>query len=429
MERIEDSNNQNSFETYIAFGAAVLSIACGVFAYIKCKFQKTPLINRTEQRANKVLNGIGKDSSASKSFFSASSEETLISAKAQDLLAKTTDERFKGNLMNLLEGYRGSKERYIDSFKKEADFNKVLTNLKQKMCVDLMLDETFNQAFSRILRYILLHTNPADVKTCFGGKINVDAHLMFEMIFGANENIGDPPKLLQRPQTVAEFIDSSDHKTRISAISNYFSLRKIIPVRGDGNCFLNALSAGILEKLRKDPSYKDKLIGALLPYEYSDKPYVIQDQNSTHDFEKGFYKASDYQKVIESLNRSKISDLFEDQYFNGSFTRILRYALTHAFDEDKISPECGSYVDAEVIRGAKNLFDLKCRVAVIDAGSGVEKIIRENFNKRQNYPEGFLLYEAQGEQRIVDTKTTRKEKDTLDFVLLRNGAHFVCAYA
>lgn len=428
MERIEDSNHQNSLEAYMALGATVLSIACGIFAYIKYKFQKTPLIDRTEERANKVLSGIKKDSSIPKSFFSTSSEETLISSKAQDLLAKATDKTFKENIISILYGYLASDERYIDSFSKEEDFDKVLKNLREKECDDLMLDETFHQAFSRILRYILVHTNPADVKTCFGGKINVDALLSLEMIFGETLSIAEPPKLLQTPQTVAEFKDTCDHKTRISAISNYFSLQKIVPVKGDGNCFLNALSAGILEKIKKDPSYKNKLISALLAYEYSTKRYVTQDQNATQDFEKDFYKASDYQRVIESLNRSKISDLFEDQYFNGSFTRILRYILTHAIDEDKISPQCGSYVDAEAIKGANDLFDLKCRVAVIDAGSGVEKIIRENFNKQQNYLEGFLLYGAQGEQKIVDTKTTKKEKDPLDFVLLRKGAHFVCAY-
>jgi hypothetical protein len=69
MERIEDSNHQNSLEAYMALGATVLSIACGIFAYIKYKFQKTPLIDRTEERANKVLSGIKKDSSIPKSFF------------------------------------------------------------------------------------------------------------------------------------------------------------------------------------------------------------------------------------------------------------------------------------------------------------------------------------------------------------------------
>jgi|GEM_PF-2245409 len=428
MERIEDSNHQNSLETYMALGAAVLSIACGIFAYIKYKFQKTPLINRTEERANKVWSGMKKDSSMAKSFFSTSSEETLISAKAQDLLSKTTDKRFKENMISILYGYLASEERYIDSYSKKEDFDKVLKNLMQKDCADLMLDETFHQALSRILRYVLVHTNPRDVKTCFGAKINVDALLSLERIFGETSSIEESPKLLQTPQSVDQFKDSLKEKTRISAISNYFSLRKIIPVRGDGNCFLNALSAGILEKIRKDPSYKDTLTSSLLAYQYSSQPYVTQAQNATHGYEKDFNKASDYENVIKSLNRSKLSDLFEDQYFNGSFTRILRYILTHAFDEDKISLQCGSYVDAEAIKGANELFDLKCRVAVIDGGSAVEKIIREHFNKQQNYLEGFLLYGAQGEQKIIDTKTTKKEKDPLDFVLLRKGAHFVCAY-
>lgn len=122
MERIEDSNHQNSLETYMALGAAVLSIACGIFAYIKYKFQKTPLINRTEERANKVWSRMKKDSSMAKSFFSTSSEETLISAKAQDLLSKTTDKRFKENMISILYGYLASEERYIDSYSKKRRF-------------------------------------------------------------------------------------------------------------------------------------------------------------------------------------------------------------------------------------------------------------------------------------------------------------------
>lgn len=97
------------------------------------------------------------------------------------------------------------------------------------------------------------------------------------------EKLLEAPKSLQAPMTEREFIAhhynsttprSSFFARRFSSVSNFFGLRTFIPVRGDGNCFINATAAGLLHTINKDPNFRQKLISTIEAYNASPKIYV-----------------------------------------------------------------------------------------------------------------------------------------------------------
>lgn len=72
-------------------------------------------------------------------------------------------------------------------FYKTEDFDKVLQQLKHQTTEELFNDDQFNAAFTRILRYILLHVSPQDaVSPRCGTEIDITAVWDLCKIFDLN---------------------------------------------------------------------------------------------------------------------------------------------------------------------------------------------------------------------------------------------------
>lgn len=238
----------------------------------------------------------------------------------------------------------------------------------------------------------------------------------------------EAPKTLQKPMSERAFIEhhynggtaQSDFFTkRFSCISRFFNLKTFVPVRGDGNCFVNASAVGLLNKLNKDPSYLGKLTSIIEAYQESPSIYVQKDPASKEEHHTNFYKASDFLQVLQKLKTQDPKTLFNDDLFNAAFTRILRYILSHSAPKDAVSLRCGTEIDATAVWDLRKIFDIDIKVAVIEGATPAD---------RQG-PEAFLLVHGDMEQSIINPKDKHpKSLNDAEFVILRKSGHFVCAY-
>jgi len=236
------------------------------------------------------------------------------------------------------------------------------------------------------------------------------------------------PKSLQNPMTEKTFIDhhyggktpdAVFFATRFSSIGRFFKLNTFVPVRGDGNCFVNAAAAGLLNKINKDPSYLSKLIAIIEAYENSPEIYVQKDPSAKEDQHINFYKTKDFRQVVSKLTQLHPTILFEDDHFNAAFTRILRYILTHSAPEDAVSKRCGTEIDSTAVWDLSRIFDLNAKVAVVEGPTPADS----------QGPDSFLVTYGDMNQSIIDTKQRHSDTEkTADFVILRKSGHFVCGY-
>ena len=209
----------------------------------------------------------------------------------------------------------------------------------------------------------------------------------------------------------------SDFFTKsFSFVSRFFNLKTFVPVRGDGNCFVNATAAGLLNKIHKDASYLGKLTSIIEAYEASPNIYVQKDLGAQEEHHTNFYKASDFLQVLQKLKTQDPKTLFNDDLFNAAFTRILRYILSHSAPKDAVSLRCGTEIDATAVWDLRKIFDIDAKVAVIEGATPADS----------QGPEAFLLVHGEMDQSIISKKD--KSLQTAEFVILRKSGHFVCAY-
>jgi hypothetical protein len=237
-----------------------------------------------------------------------------------------------------------------------------------------------------------------------------------------------PPKTLQNPMTEKTFInhhygektkDAVFFASRFSSIGRFFNLNTFVPVRGDGNCFVNAAAAGLLNKINKDPSYLGKLIAIIEAYDTSHKIYVQKDPSAQEEHHINFYKAGDFRQVVYKLKQLQPTLLFEDDHFNAAFTRILRYILTHSAPQDAVSERCGTEIDSIAVWDLSRIFELNAKVAVVEGATPADS----------QGPDSFLVTYGDMNQSIIDTNQRYSDTEkTADFVILRKSGHFVCGY-
>lgn len=238
----------------------------------------------------------------------------------------------------------------------------------------------------------------------------------------------ETPRVLQRPLNEKAFIDhhysggtsrSDFYAARFSNVSRFYDLKTFVPVRGDGNCFVNAAAAGLLNKLNQEPHYTAHLISILEAYESSPNIYVQPDPQAQESHHKSFFKAGDFRQVLEKLRSQNPNVLFHDDVFNAAFTRILRYILSHSAPKDAASLRCGTEIDATAVWDFSRVFDLNVKVALIEGESPADEM----------GPNAFVITQGEYDQSIIDTKDTRppEVKDS-DFVIMRKSGHFICAY-
>lgn len=245
------------------------------------------------------------------------------------------------------------------------------------------------------------------------------------------EPVQKGPLIVQNKQSISEFIqaeyrgetvNAKKYARRLERIASYFEMPWIRPVRGDGNCFVNAALAGLMPLIERDPEKKASIIHLVSRYAEAQEAYVSPDLISTAPFySKKFNREDDFKLVLKTLKTPALMDegikTFE---FSASFARIIRYILycnrnreKQGLDEE-ISLTSGGDISAEIVDVLNQEFGLNVKVVILQGDAAVD-------SDQENQ---VCCYQHLYQMLDLDQKSGAEDK-TLDFLIIRKGAHFL----
>jgi hypothetical protein len=233
------------------------------------------------------------------------------------------------------------------------------------------------------------------------------------------EDTAQLPPVIQPLLDAASFIQHSfsgntalaeKSKRRLHRISCFFGIDSYVPVRGDGNCFLNATAAGLLNYIEGSPGKIQKIINTLAAYKESPHPYL-----------EGFNKNRDFDLVMNQLRTNPSPRNALDDVFTSAFARVLRYTISQATVEGDVSLQDGDYIDMNAIYALNSVFDINAKIAVLE-GNGHADPAEPSF---------FCILQGKienAEGTIIDTTTRYPERrdHEADFLIVRKSGHFFC---
>ncbi|MBA2369077.1 MAG: hypothetical protein H0V82_08660 [Candidatus Protochlamydia sp.] len=213
---------------------------------------------------------------------------------------------------------------------------------------------------------------------------------------------------------------------RLKHISAYFNKSFIYPVRGDGNCFCNAALAGLVLLIVKNNEKKEKIIQVLIEYASKTEAYTTPDQSANAPaYSKLFTKEEDFETTVQFLSDGTLSSLdFENYNFTSSFSRVLRYLIccnqaNAGFAPNEMSLESGSEIDMNAVVILNALFDINCKVAVLQANLNEANPVK---------PEEIYLIQGKdiydNSTSIINTHQNNGDQPC-DFLLIRKDAHYI----
>jgi hypothetical protein len=231
--------------------------------------------------------------------------------------------------------------------------------------------------------------------------------------------------VIERPLTLGEFralnfnggtprAEKGDQRLRL--LSEFFGIHTLVPVRGDGNCFLNATIAGFLYHLGHHPEQLNAIFDRLLSYE-----------RSPHDYDPRFNKEEDFQLLTNSLAFSSPNfwQLSENQAFCFAFTRVLRYILSHHESDGELHQHSGEAIGMHAVHILNQVFNLNAKVAVLEA---------ESYAGEYDPIQPTSFYRIQGRNRtfpgasLTINTLMRQPLDErrADFLILYKTGHYFC---
>ena len=168
------------------------------------------------------------------------------------------------------------------------------------------------------------------------------------------------------------------YSKRLQSLSQFFNKEGIYPVRGDGNCFCNAVVVGLLDLMAKDPQRKQAIIAILKKTSEKQFPYVQPDNTSTAQvYSKNFSKEYDFHFVIKHLEKEQTPlNLLDNFAFAASFSRMIRYMLLcHIKETDsfiEVAERSGEEIDMNAIVLLNTILNLNACLAVLQVSNNAQ---------------------------------------------------------
>lgn len=231
----------------------------------------------------------------------------------------------------------------------------------------------------------------------------------------------DENSIIKPPKTVAEYAQAQfgeDYKQvkRLNQIASFFKKNTVYDVIGDGNCFCHSAAVGLLQFRGTEKA--EKIVEAILEARPRE-PYIKPDTTI-----KGFSKENDYAVVLANFLDTQIPtpDLLNNPEFNACFSRVIRHVLLqHPDAKDLVENRAGKEIDVQAITLLNAIFDLKAKLVVLSdpsyAGPEADKLALSI--------EGINPFDEHSQQMIDLNQASNQKAKTCDFLIVRNGAHFI----
>jgi hypothetical protein len=232
------------------------------------------------------------------------------------------------------------------------------------------------------------------------------------------------PKIIQNKEKPSDFVEreykyaakDSKYVERISALKTHI----FFPTRGDGNCFSNAVAAGVL--LTTSP---EELLNKLNNYLNNNFSYITDDTSLTGpEYAKSIIKDDDFSKVIRFLLETENkNELIKEDDFMCRISRIIRYILC-------IEGTTDVYIDAPLLESGQDI-DL-FHVLTINKifGEKVVGLVLRSGSAEFDPKDPKKIYKIEGTEGPFSESTKSEEISideipSRDFYILRHGAHFL----
>jgi hypothetical protein len=243
------------------------------------------------------------------------------------------------------------------------------------------------------------------------------------------------PPLTQETLHLSEFIKehfnggtplAQKNSERLHNISTFFGIDSFVPIGGDGNCFVSAAIAGLLNHFIIRPSEKERITRIMEEFKKSHHPYILEDPSpESRPHNKGFNKDNDFDLVIETLKSKPPHILTKDEPFIAAFGRVLRYALVHneSYSKEDIPPQAAAEIDVSAICALNLLFSINAKVVVLEGGVEDADSSKSSFFAMI---QGGDIGHPDANQGIDTEKEVSPEHNTADFLIIRKSNHFFC---